>query len=204
MKRNILILLAIALTIASGVFVVAAQSDDDETTPPTWGPGWMHQTDETQWGPGMMRGRGGMGMYNMHGGNFGYGMMWNEDGHPGMEAIADALGLEVDALFDAMANGQSLAELAEAQGVELETLQQVMLAQAAGHMAQLVADGVITQEQLEERIAWMNENIDAMPMFSADGAGFGFGPCMGGFDGEAGFGRMGMGRMGMRGGGMWR
>lgn len=212
MKRNLLILFAIALTIASGVFVVTAQSDEgDATTPPfgpgwmyqntdaQWGPGMMYQNGDAQWGPGMMRGRGGMGMYNMHGGNFGYGMMGAQFDHPGMEAMATALGMDVDALYSALSEGQSLSDIAEAQGVELATLQQVMVAQAAGHMAQLVADGFITQEQADARVAWMSENVDSMPMFSADGTGFGFGGCMGGFDSAAGF-----GLMGMRGGGIWR
>lgn len=183
MSRKILItLLAVVAIIAAGVFVVTAQ-DDEDTTPFPFGRGWMHQWDGEDAGPGMMwGGRGGM----MRG--FGPGMMWGAD-ETMMSDVAEALGLEPEALFEAMREGQTLVEIAEAQGVELEAVYAAMLAQAASHMAQMVEDGVITQAQADEHLAWMSENISEMPMFSGEA-----GPCMRGHDGPGMMGRGGRGR----------
>lgn len=177
MIRKLLIILFAAALAVAGAVTVMAQEDDDGTTFP-FGHGRMHQEREHhEFGHGMMQGHG-----SMMGGGFGPGMMWNDD-HPMMFAVAEALGLEPDALVDAVHNGQTLAEIAEEQGVELETVYAVMLTTAEEHMASLVEEGTITQDQADEHLAWMRENVDEMPMFS----GSGFGPCM---DGSFGVGMM--------------
>ncbi len=183
MTRKSLILLFViaALTLIAGsAFVVMAQDDDDTPTP--FGPGWMHGEN---FGPGMMRGHGMMGMMDS---GFGPGMMWG-DGEPMMFSVAEALGLELDDFYTAMRDGQTLAEIAEAQGVELETVYDAALIHAEEHLAQLVEAETITQEQADEHLTWMRENIAEMPMFS----GGGMGPCMGGHGGS-GHGMMGHGR----------
>jgi len=186
-RKTWITFVALIAIVAAGVFVVAAQDDDDGDTPP-FGPGWMHNWDGEDFGPGMMW--GGRGMHGMHGmrGGFGPGMMWG-DGEPMMFAVAEALGLEPDAFFEALRDGQTLAEIAEAQGVELDTVYDAMFAEAEVHMANLVEAGMITQEQADEHLTWMRENIASMPMFT----GGGFGPCMGG-EGGFGPGMMGRGR----------
>ena len=115
-------------------------------------------------------------------------MMWG-DSELMMFTVAEALGLEPDAFFDALRDGQTLAEIAEAQGVDLDTVYDAMFAEAEAHMAEQVEAGTITQEQADEHLSWMRENIASMPMF----AGGGFGPCMGG-EGGFGPGMMGRGR----------
>lgn len=147
-RKALIVLVAMVALIAGNAFVVMAQDDGDNPTP--FGPGWMH-------GHGMM------------------GMM-SGDGEPMMLTVAEALGLEPDAFYTALRDGQTLAEIAEAQGVELEAVYDAALAHAEEHLAQLVEAGTITQEQADEHLAWMRENIAEMPMF----AGEGFGPCMGG------------------------
>lgn len=180
-RKTFLSFLMVIAIIAAGVFMVSAQDD----APAPFGPGWMHQWDGDDFGPGMMGG--------MHGG-FGMGMMWG-DGEPMMVTVAEALGLTTDELFAALED-QTLAEIAEAQGVELDAVYDAMFAEAEAHMTVLVESGVITQEQSDEHLTWMQDNITEMPMFT----GTGFGPCMGGQSG-LGYGMHGRGH-GMM--GNWR
>lgn len=184
-RKSLILLFAVAALIVGGAFAVMAQDDGDNPTP--FGPGWMHHQGDGGLRPGMMHGHGMMGVM---GRGFGPGMMWG-DGEPMMLTVAEALGLEPEDFYTALRDGQTLAEIAEAQGVELEAIYDAALAHAEEHLAQLVEAGTITQEQADEHLAWMRENIAEMPMFS----GSGFGPCL---DGQAGFGSGMMGR-GMRG-----
>jgi hypothetical protein len=174
-KTMIFLVVAIAL-IAISAFVVSAQDDDTTPTIP-YGHGWMHTQDNANWGPSMMMG--------MMGNGFGSSMMWN-DGESMMFAVAEALGLEPDALFTALREGQTLAEIAETEGVDLDTVYDAMFVEAEAHVTELVEAGTITQEQADEHLTWIRENIATLPMFS----GSGFGPHM---DGQAGFGMMGRG-----------
>lgn len=186
-RKSIVVSIVVVALVFVGAVAVMAQDDGENTFPFGFGHGWMHQQDNQNFGRGMMH--GGRGMM---GGGFGPGMTDNHDAT--MTAFAEALGLEEQAFLDALAGGQTLAEIAEAQGVELEALQAVMLAQAAEHMNARVEAGDITQEQANEHLAWMSENIASMPMFSGEGFG---GPCMGGTGGFAN-GMMGRHGQGMR------
>lgn len=186
-KSFILLITIIALAIA-GVLMITAQETDDTNTPP-FGPGWMHNWDEDSFGFGMM-----------HGG-FGRGMMWG-DGEPMMVDIAGTLGLEVDDLFTALRSGQSLAEIAEAQDVELDTVYDAMLTQAEEHMSVMVEAGVITQEQADEHLTWMRDNIATLPMFTGQ-MGYGMGMMHGGFGRNMMHGDFGRGMMGRRAGMRW-
>lgn len=182
-KSFILVITIVALTIAGVVMISAQDTDTTDTFP--YGPGWMHNWDSETSGYGM----------GMMQGGFGHGMMWG-DGEPMMFSVAEALGLEVNDLFAALHNGQSLAEIAEAQGVELDTVYNAMLTEAEEHMSALVEAGTISQEQADEHLTWMRDNIATMPMFTGSQmmhGGFGHGMMQGGF---------GRGMMGRRGGGM--
>lgn len=159
LRKSFVILIAVVALISVGVLVAAAQSDDPQTPP--FGHGIMG---------GMMMGRG-------------HGMMGSGD-MPMITVVAEALGLEQDALIEAFQSGQSLADIAEAQGVELQDVYDAMLSRAETHMADMVSGGYLTQEQADEHLAWMRDNMSEMPMFSGEG-----------------FGRMGM-RHNMMGGGM--
>lgn len=172
-RKSILILIAVVALLAVGAFTVMAQEGDD--APP--------------FGRGMMQGRHSA----MMGGGFRYGLGLGE-GQPMIVTAAEVLGLEPDALFDALRNGQTLTEIAEAQGVELQSVYDAVLAQAEEHVAALVESGSITQEQADEHLTWVGEHLAETPMLS----GAGYGPRM---DGERGFSDGMMGR-GMRGHGM--
>ena len=68
--------------------------------------------------------------------------------------LADALGMSVVDLEAAIANGETLETLALAQGVALADLQALMDTVHATAAEQAVADGLVTQEQLD----WMQSH----------------------------------------------
>ena len=90
---------------------------------------------------------GGYGM-----GGFGYhGTL------PGI--MADALGMTLDELYAALADGQTIAEVAAAQGVGLDDLVATLITPRIEQLEQAVADGYLTQEQAGWMIATMTEQI---------------------------------------------
>lgn len=126
------------------------------------------------------------------GGMRGYGMglmfQYQDDIH---EALADALGLTV-AEFDAMrADGMTLAEIADAQGIDLEDAWAAMSDVRADMLAQMVEDGVITQAQADWMLSRMASGMGygAGNRLNSNGIGMGMG---GGRFGSNGIG-MGMG-----------
>lgn len=141
MIRKSFPLLLVVLALLSVGVVMAAAQDNQPTTPP-FGRGMMGH------GQGMMIGMGGMS---------------------GMTTVAEALNLEPSALIAALQSGQTLAQIAETQGIELQTVTDAMLAAAQRHMADLVAAGTLTQEEADEHLAYMSDHITEMPMFSGAG-----------------------------------
>jgi hypothetical protein len=94
------------------------------------------------------------------------GEAWAERPHrggpgPGMEATAEVLGMTTDEVRAALASGSTLAELAEERGVATEDLVDAMLAGMEERLAERVADGTITQEQADERLAEAAEHATA-------------------------------------------
>ena len=65
-------------------------------------------------------------------------------------AVANALGLTVEALEAAQAEGKRLNEIATEQGVELSDVQAAVQAAHAAAIQQAVEDGLITQEQADQ------------------------------------------------------
>lgn len=137
-------------------------------------------------------------------GPHGTGMMstYHADLHA---ATAEALGLTVEELDAELDAGKTLVQIAGEQGVDLEDVLAAREAARADIVAQLVADGKITQAQAD----WMLERMEARAA-----AGYGAGNCMGarqGMRGQGGYGQQfgrGMGqKMGQgfgRGAGMGR
>lgn len=109
-----------------------------------------------------MRHRGGFGM------RAGFG-----------EEVAEALGLTTDELRTRLRDGESLADVAEAEGVDVQA---VVDAIVAGHQVRLdeaVADGRITQEQADERAADLEEHAEAIVEGTFEGRMGGHRPGMG-------------------------
>ena len=96
-------------------------------------------------------------------------------------AVADALGISVDELAAAHAEGTTLATLADEQGVSLDDVQAAVQAVIEEAVAQAVADGTITQAQADQILARLAE----WPGFGLGGPRPG-GPRGGGFS-PAGF-----------------
>jgi len=90
------------------------------------------------------------------------------------DEVAVWLGLSQDEIHDARLNGQSLAEIAVAQGKTKQSLIDTIL---AAKKAKLVADSRLTQEQAElmiqnmtARVTTMVEREDVGPAFGQGGA----------------------------------
>lgn len=78
---------------------------------------------------------------------------------PGLETVMTVLDLTEDELKAAREAGTTLAELAEQQGVQVSTLIDALVAEAQEHIEEHVAEGDITQEQADERLAEIEQRI---------------------------------------------
>jgi hypothetical protein len=88
------------------------------------------------------------------------GRMWSDDDHvPMWTTLADALGMEEDALFTELQAGKTVAEIAEAQGVEVDTLIEAVVAQHNETVAAAVEAGELTQGQADAMTALLRENL---------------------------------------------
>jgi hypothetical protein len=126
-------------------------------------------------------GRGMMGRGGMMGG-WGGGMMGGWNGSYGpmhtymVEAFAAELGLTPEEVQTQIENGETMWEIAQSAGLSDEEITDLMLAARTEALNQMVADGVITQEQAD----WMLERMNQM-----HAGGFGPGNCpMGGGPGR--------------------
>lgn len=89
------------------------------------------------------------------------------------DAAATALNLTPTQLFEQLHSGKTLEEIAEAKGVDIETVQTAIEASRTqalkDKIAQAVEDGTITQEQAD----WMLQGIEKG--YTGKMGGFGFG-----------------------------
>ncbi len=101
------------------------------------------------------------------------------------DAMAQALNLTPVQLFEQLHSGKTISEIAAAQGVDLQKLQDAAKAAEIKAMkdriAQAVTNGTMTQEQAD----WLLQGIDKG--WAPGGRGFGFGG-HGGRGGRGGFG----------------
>ena len=72
---------------------------------------------------------------------------------------ADAVNMDEDAFWEALMEGGSIADLAAAQNVDVQTLTDAIIAAESASFAELVADGSITQEEADEWAAEINEEV---------------------------------------------
>ena len=174
MKKVLLIAVTIVAVIALGnVLLVSAQGGSRPNQPNTVCPVSGTTCPFSGTMPygipgGMMGGRGMMGMHNsMMGTNGMHQQVWT--------AVAKELGLTYEELTTAVQNGQTVAQLAQAKGVSLDALKAAALDAMKTSFAELVKQGVMTQQQAD----WMLDHMDDMPMFNFD-RGFGPGMMQGG------------------------
>lgn len=97
------------------------------------------------------------------------------------DAVAEALGLDPEGLFRELHAGKSLTDVAEAQGVELEAVQEAIRATRAEGMKaaiqQAVEDGRLSQDQAD----WLLKGLELGFMPGRRGFGRGMRGHFGGF-----------------------
>lgn len=130
-----------------------------------------------------------------------------------LEQAADILGLTPEELQARLADGETVAEIAEAEGVDITTVTDALTAYHNEHVQDMIDEGYITQEDADEMTEHMLDHLDDLinqpltggygnwdhdEMMGGSGhmGGFGHGGMMGGFGSSGTFGRIG------RGGGM--
>jgi uncharacterized protein YidB (DUF937 family) len=109
----------------------------------------------------------------------------SQSAHPGpgrhgphLETAAGVLNLSVEDLRTRLRDGKTLAEVANDQGVAVQTLIDALVAEASDHIDQKVADGELTAEEAAERKATLPERIEELVNneFPARGPGAPGGP----------------------------
>ena len=91
--------------------------------------------------------------------------MGRRGGHhrgPDHEALAEVLGIDAEALHEALRSGETLAQVAEANGVDPQTVIDAMVAQATTRIDEAVADGKLDAAEADEKKAELTERITTM------------------------------------------
>jgi hypothetical protein len=98
-----------------------------------------------------------------------------------LQAVAGVLNMSTDDLSAALQNGQTLQELADAAGMDIQAVKDALATirqtELRDRINQAVADGTITQEKADWLLAGLDKGF-------LDGPGFGFGPGLGGHWGK--------------------
>ncbi len=96
-----------------------------------------------------------------HGFGFGFGLGVDVHG-PGdhLAGAADYLGLTEAELHERLRAGDSLADIARAEGKSVEGLKQALLADAKKKLDQAVDEGMLTAAQRDEMLEWLEATID--------------------------------------------
>jgi hypothetical protein len=109
---------------------------------------------------------------------FGKGLGFMGGGSADFDAMAKALNLTPTQLFEQLHSGKTLAEIAQAQGVDLTKIQEAANASRIqaqkDRIAQAVKDGTMTQDQAD----WILQGLEKGYMGNGMG-GFRGGPMMG-------------------------
>ena len=77
-----------------------------------------------------------------------------------VKSVADTLDMTPREIVQDLRQGQSLAEIAQAKGVSIDTLKSVILDAADEKLDQAVADGKLTQDQADKIMTRLTNNID--------------------------------------------
>ncbi len=81
---------------------------------------------------------------------------------PGLTAAATALGIEVSELRTALQDGDTIAEVAEANNVDVQKVIDAIVAEMNSHLDEAVANGRLTQAQADEMKANAAERATAL------------------------------------------
>ncbi len=77
----------------------------------------------------------------------------------GSEEVASLLGKTTDELREALESGKTLAELAKEQGVATSAVVDLLVKERTEKLAAELADGKLTQEQYDQRVAELSEHV---------------------------------------------
>jgi hypothetical protein len=80
----------------------------------------------------------------------------------GLDAAAEAIGIESEEVRAALRDGSTIAEVAEANDVDVQTVIDALVADAEAALDQAVADGRLTEDRAAEITAALPERIDAL------------------------------------------
>lgn len=76
-----------------------------------------------------------------------------------VDATAEVTGLTVQEIVAALEDGQTLAEIAESQGVDPQDIVDTFLADREATLAEAVAEGRLTEDQAEQMLEEMAEHL---------------------------------------------
>jgi hypothetical protein len=106
-----------------------------------------------------------------------------------LSVVSDVLGIDATELRDRLEAGETIADIATAQGVAIDDVVSALVADARERLDTAVADGRLTQAEADEELTEATDRITAMvngeaPLGELGGRHHGFGPC--GFDHDSG------------------
>lgn len=113
---------------------------------------------------------GGRGGRHGHGGPGGR-HFFGQDKQALLDAAAGALNLTSDELVTQLQSGQTIAQIAEAQGTTVEAVTDAVLAAARTQLDEAVAAGTLTQEQADQIYAHLEEHGADLLRFGGRGPG---------------------------------
>ena len=90
-----------------------------------------------------------------------------------VKSVADTLDMTPREIVQDIRQGQSLAEIAQAKGVSIDTLKSAILDAAKEKLDQAVADGKLTQDQADKIMTRLTDNIDKIVNWKRGSAGVG-------------------------------
>lgn len=116
-------------------------------------------------------------------GPFGHGMMFGMmDPADRYEAAADAIGIDVDALLEALDDGQTIAEVAEANDVDPEAVVDALAADMEAEIDQAVEEGLFSEDVADAMRARAQAWAEQFVMEGVGWMGFHMGPGSGFFE----------------------
>lgn len=136
------------------------------------GPGWDdHMGPMGGFGGGPMGGRFGGGPMGGFGGPMGKGFGGGPTGgyfgrNPIIRIAAEKLGLPQPELMTELQSGKSIAKVAEEKNIALDTIVEAVLAPRTERLNNLVADGQLTQTQVDNRLD--NLRVDVIDWLNQD------------------------------------
>lgn len=98
----------------------------------------------------------------IHEGRFGFAFAFGGAGGVDSEDIAGFLGITEDELGDALADGSTLGDVAEANGKTTDELKQFITDSITDAVNSAVADGALTQAQADRTLEKLDEHIDGI------------------------------------------